>query len=67
MPFALSVTGLRLPAEVARVTVPALAERVLSLASFAVTVIVEVELPFAVIDAGEALITVWAALSEPVE
>jgi hypothetical protein len=65
VPLALSVTELRLPRVVDRTTVPPLEVKLLPLASFAWTVIVEVDDPFAVIDAGDAEIAVVEADTAP--
>jgi hypothetical protein len=66
-PSPLSATALSEPAVVDSVTVPPLEVRSFPFASFAWTVIVEVEDPSAVIDAGEAEIVVVEADTAPGE
>jgi hypothetical protein len=61
----LSVTALNVPRVADRVTAPPLEVRLLPLASFACTVIVEVAVPFAVTDVGLAVIVVVAADTGP--
>jgi hypothetical protein len=65
VPSPLSVTALSAPEVVDNVTVPPLATKLLLAASFACTVIVEVEAPSAVIEAGLGVIVVFPALTGP--
>ena len=62
----MSVTALRVPRVVARVTVPPDVVRLLPLASLAWTVMVDVEVPLATIAVGLAVMVVVAALAAPV-
>ncbi len=65
MPFALSVTDESEPAVVESATVPPEPVRLLPSASLSWTVIVEVELPSAVIEPGAALIVEVAVEAAP--
>ncbi len=65
MPFALSVTEEREPLVVESATVPPEPVRLLPSASLSWTVIVEVELPSAVIEPGAALIVEVAVEAAP--
>jgi hypothetical protein len=65
IPLLLSVTLPRVPAVVPSATVPPLAVRLLPFASFSCTVIVDVLVPFAVMDVGDAVIVDCARLAAP--
>jgi hypothetical protein len=65
VPFAWSVTAPRVPRVVARVTGPPLTDRLVPLASLAWTVMVEVEVPLAVIAVGTAEMVVFVGSAGP--
>lgn len=65
MPLALSVTAPRVPLVVASVTGPPLTDRLVPLESLAWTVMVEVEVPLAVIAVGTAAMVVLVGSAGP--